>query len=272
VEEGSGDYSLASELFMELAGETRFSILVSLSKKPAKLSSLSREMDITVQDVHRNLNRLMQEGLVNRSDGTFHMTEYGTVVMKQVSGLLVVKKHRKFFEDHGLAGAIPDKFLQRIGALYACKAVSSVTAVLQTLKKLESSASKSIKVMVAQAWPEEGEIFIDKASRGIEILALTGYNTIVPRNVTELIGPRLEELAAKGIFRGRMVEKISVAIYIADESEAALMLPNSKGEVDMNTMFLGSDPVFCEWCADLFDYMWNRSRPLNTKKLRVVEY
>ncbi|HUG97322.1 MAG TPA: helix-turn-helix domain-containing protein, partial [Nitrososphaera sp.] len=102
MEEGSDDYSLASELFMELASETRFSILASLSKKPAKLSSLSRELDITVQDVHRNLNRLAQEGLVKRSDGTFYLTEYGRVVIKQVPGLLFMKRHRELFEDHSL--------------------------------------------------------------------------------------------------------------------------------------------------------------------------
>ncbi|WP_148681132.1 ArsR family transcriptional regulator [Candidatus Nitrososphaera gargensis] len=73
------------------------SILSSLSKKPAKLSSLSRELGITVQDVHRNLNRLSQEGLVKRLDGMFYVTEYSMVVMKQVPDLLVMKKNRKFF-------------------------------------------------------------------------------------------------------------------------------------------------------------------------------
>jgi predicted transcriptional regulator len=69
-----------------------------------------------------------------------------------------------------------------------------------------------------------------------------------------------------------MIEKVSAALYIADASEAALMFPNLKGEVDMSTMFVGRDPAFCEWCADLFDHMWAKSKPLNVKKLKVVEY
>src|SRR5919199_2887683 len=94
---------LLSDLFMELASETRFSILASLNKKPAKLSSLSRELDTTVQDVYRNLNRLMQEGLVKRVDGgVFDVTEYGRVVMKQTPDFMIMKKYRKFFEDHSL--------------------------------------------------------------------------------------------------------------------------------------------------------------------------
>jgi hypothetical protein len=41
-EENLDESPLLSDLFMELASETRFSILVSLNKKPAKLSTLKR--------------------------------------------------------------------------------------------------------------------------------------------------------------------------------------------------------------------------------------
>lgn len=70
-----------SSLFMELASETRFAILMSLSKKPARLSSLSRELNTTAQDIFRNLNRMTEEGLVRKSDGEFSITEYGSMVV-----------------------------------------------------------------------------------------------------------------------------------------------------------------------------------------------
>jgi predicted transcriptional regulator len=258
---------------MELASETRFSIMASLHKKPAKLSSLSRDLDITVQDVYRNLNRLMHEGLVRRSDGVFYLTEYGTVVMKQIDDFLVMKKYREFFTDHNLAGVVPDKFLQRIGALQNCKTVSSATAVFQSLKKMQSSATSSLRVIVSQAWPEEGEIFIDRAkNHGVKISALVGYNSIFPKNVIEYIFPKIEELISKGLFERRMVERANVSVFIADNREAALAFPNTKGEVDMTTLFIGEDPMFCEWCSDYFDYMWKGSKPFDLKKVKIVEY
>ena len=266
------DYNLASELFMELAGETRFSILASLNKKPAKLTSLSRELDLPIQDVYRNLNRLMQEGLVRRADGIFYTTQYGMIVMKQVPDFLVMKKHRKFFEDHNLDGVVPEKFLQRIGALQSCKIVSSVTAVFQSLKQLQSSANKSLNVIVSQAWPEEGEIFIYKANHGVKILALVGQNTIFPRNVVEYIIPEINELVSKGIIERRMVEQVTIAVFIADNRKAAVAFPNTKNEVDMDTLFVGEDPMFSEWCSDYFDYMWKRSKPFDLNKVKIVEY
>jgi predicted transcriptional regulator len=269
----SDDSLAAAELFMQLASETRLSILASVHKKPAKLSSLSRDLNITVQDVYRNLNRLMEEGLVRRLDGVFYLTEYGIVVMKHIDGFLVMKKHREFFKEHRIAGVIPDKFLQRIGSLQNCKVVNTVTAVLQKLKEVESSAAKSLKLMVSQAWPEEGEIMIDKAGSGVEISVIVGHNTIFPKNVAENIAPRVEKLASKGTIKGKMVEQLNMDIYIADNARAAVMFPNAKGEVDMNTMFVGEDPIFCEWCSDYFDYIWQRSsKPVNPRKLKIVEY
>ena len=145
----SEDEILASELFLELASELRCSILISVSRNLAKLSYLARELDATVQDIHRNVNRLMVAGLVRREDGKIHLTEYGRLVTKQIAYFTFMKKHEKFFESHTL-GDIPEKFLQRVGALQKCEFVRSVAAVMERLKKAASlsncrfMASKSL--------------------------------------------------------------------------------------------------------------------------------
>jgi predicted transcriptional regulator len=269
--DGREEHALASDLFTELGSEIRCSVLMSLSKGPAKLSSLARQLDITAQHAHQNLNRLCNAGLVERCDGTFQITEFGRMVTGQIPYFLFAKKHRAFFTDHTL-GDIPEKFVQRIGALQNCKTLNSVTAVFQSLKKLQSSANESLKIMVAQAWPEEGEILIDRANHGVRISALVGHNTIFPRNVVEHIVPRINELIAKGIFERKMVEQVSVALFIADDREAEIVFPNIKGEVDMNNMFVGENTTFCEWCSDYFDYMWKDSQPFSLSKIKVVEY
>jgi predicted transcriptional regulator len=273
MEQGSDKTSRASESFMELASETRLSILTYLNERPAKLSSISREVNTTVQDVYRNLNRLVEEGLVRRStDSMFHLTEYGMIVMKQIPDFMFMKENKKFFEDHSLVGIIPDKFLQRIGALYNCKTVNSATAVFQSLKKMQSAATKSLKIIVSQAWPEEGEILIDRANNGVRIFSIVGQNTIFPKNVVESIIPKLNLLISNGIMERRMIEKVRIAAFIVDDREAALIFPDTKGEVDMTTLLVSSDSMFSEWCIDYFDYLWKDSKPFDMKKVKVVEY
>ena len=273
VEHTSDKTSRPSELFMELASETRLSILTYLNERPAKLSSLSREVNTTVQDVYRNLNRLLEEGLVRRStDNIFHLTEYGMIVMKQIPDFMFMKENKKFFEDHSLVGVIPDKFSQRIGALYNCKTIISATAVFQSLKKMQSDATKSLKIIVSQAWPEEGEILIDRANHGVKIFALVGQNTIFPKNVIENIMPKVNVLISKGIMERRMIEKVRLATFIVDDRIDALVFPYTKDEVDMTTLIVGRDSLFCEWCTDYFDHMWRDSKPFNMKTIKIVEY
>jgi predicted transcriptional regulator len=264
--------SNAWELFMELASETRYCLLFGLRDKPSKLSMLARIHGTTVQDIFRNLNRLTREGLVKkRSDGLFYITEYGIMVLNQIPYFIFLKKHKNFFERHSLEKSnIPIKFLRRIGELCKCERVDSVTAVLQRLKKLESSANQFIKVIVSQAWPEEGIIFIDRAKHGIEVTTIAGHNMIFPKNVVNDIMPTIRNLVSEGIFKTRMLEDVRVAIYIADKKEAAIMFPDAEGEVDMTTLFVSKDPEFCEWSSDLFEYFYQKSKPLDISKLRVV--
>lgn len=263
--DGSGDPEAAG-LFMELASETRCAIIGSVARRPAKLSTLARELGVTVQDVHRNANRLVDAGLLERRDGEFCLSEFGKVVAAQLPYFAFMNGNRKFFEEHTLA-PLPDKFVQRIGALTGCRIIETVTVVLEELKTLEMSAERRLNIMVTQAWPEEGQILIDRAKSGVDVRGVVGRNTVFPKSVVNGIVPALEQLRSH--VNSRMMDRLDVAVYIADDS-AAVMLPNSKGEVDMGSMLAGDDPLFVEWCSDLFDHMWARTVPMDIKKAKIV--
>jgi predicted transcriptional regulator len=96
--------------------------------------------------------------------------------------------------------------------------------------------------------------------------------TIFPKNVIENIMPKVNTLISKGIMERRMIEKVRVATFIVDDREAALMFPHTKDEVDMTTLLVSRDSVFCEWCTDYFDHEWRDSKQFDMKKIKVVEY
>ncbi|MEO9294994.1 MAG: helix-turn-helix domain-containing protein [Nitrososphaera sp.] len=213
----------AAELFLELASETRCAILASLLGRPAKLSTFARDLGVTVQEVHRNVNRMAEFGLLRRADGVFYLTEFGRMATRQAEGLLFMKSHARFFEEHTLDG-LPDKFAQRIAALRGCTLVSSVMPVLERLKKLEAGTDKKLKIMVSQAWVEEGKILAHKASEGAEVQTLVGKNTVFPKEVIESIMPPLNKLRSAEMIKSRMVDHVSIALYISDV-QAAVMFP-----------------------------------------------
>jgi predicted transcriptional regulator len=211
--------SLSSELFMELASESRLSILMTLKDRHSKLSTLARTHSTSVQDVFRNMNRLTKEGLVKKkdADGLFCLSEYGIMTLLQIPYFDFLKSNKKYFEEHSLKKSnIPSKFLLRIGELQNCEVVESVTLVLQRLKKLEASANKTLKVLVSQAWPEEGLIFVEKARQGVKIMTIAGHNMIIPKSIVTDIGPTFDKLISEGMFEARMLEDARIALYISD--------------------------------------------------------
>ncbi len=263
---GSAEGADGVDLFLELAGQTRRSMLESLMRRPAKMSTLARELGVTVQDIHRNANRMADAGLIERTDGALCLTESGRMIVRQISYFLFIEKYSKFMNSHTLA-TVPEKFLQRMGALEESRLVETVTLVMQELKRLESSASRRLKIAVTQAWPEEGSILIDRIRQGVEVWVIVGHNTVFPKNVVDEIVPIIEKLQSGP--QNRMVKHLDLALYIADE-EAAVMFPNRNGEVDMSAMFVGSGSEFVEWCSDLFDHVWTRSGPFDIMKTRIA--
>jgi DNA-binding HxlR family transcriptional regulator len=67
------DYENTEHIFFELASEHRLQILFRLHNEKTKLARLARDLGVTMQEVHRNLNRLTAAGLIGQdSMAIFH--------------------------------------------------------------------------------------------------------------------------------------------------------------------------------------------------------
>lgn len=123
--------------------------------------------------------------------------------------------------------------------------------------------------MVSQAWGEEGRIIIELSMHGVQVMSIMGKNTIIPKEIIDSIGRSIEKMPTNQKMQTKMVEKVEIALYISDE-RAAVMFPNMRGEIDMGAIFIGSDPMFYEWCNDLFDHYWERGGYFDVRKTTVV--
>lgn len=252
---------LPTEIFMELASDTRYAILLTLNEEPTRTNKLAKDLNLTVQETHRNTARLTETGLIKKdSEGLFSLTEYGSLVVEQIQYYQFLFKHRKFFEDH--ACDLPLKFKQRLGAFQNCDLVTKVTNVQQRIKKIESEAKDRISLIVSQAWEDEGKILLDRVKNGVKISTIFGFDSVMPDEIAENIQKKLIGFIQKGILEQRIVdENVKISLFIADK-QAAVMFPNQRGEIDMSTLFVGKDAQFYEWCTDYFEYLWNTAKPI----------
>jgi predicted transcriptional regulator len=272
----ANDYEHTERIFFELASEHRLQILFRLNKEKTKLAKLARDLDATMQEVHRNLNRLYDAGLIEKnSSGDFSLSTFGRIIIRQISTFSFLSKYQNYFSEH-VAGDIPMKFIYRIGALNNCQFMNGIVAVIERWKKMYDESEEYICAMLPQIPLELIETLLPRITSGkLKFSYILPQNAMVPRKRIDLLKQAgYQDLLKKGAVERRMIDQIQIAVVL-NEKQATILFPNFKGITDMTSMFYSddkSDPekLFHDWCLDFFRYNWYNSKSFDESKLLEV--
>ena len=262
------NYENAAGDFLELASEQRLNIIFNLLLKKTKISSMAKELDATVQEVHRNFERLSDAGLIKKDkDGYFDLTTYGKTICTQVPSLLFLSKNKKYFENHDF-GDIPMKFIQRIGALSVGQHVKGFVKVLEQWKSIYKNADDYIYQIFTEVPLDLIEPLLSRVKHGVKFNYVFSESTIIPKGRKELLAKLgMKNLLEKGLVERKMKKNVSVVIVL-NEKEACVVFPTLDGDADMREMFYSKDQLFHEWCLDYFRYCWYGSGVFQEGKLK----
>ena len=269
-------------IFFELASDQRLSILFKLNRQQLEndrvynLSKLAKHLNATIQEVHRNLNRLMDAGLIEKdSAGLFSLTTFGNTIINQIATFDFLSRNKEYFSTHTCGEKTPMKFIHRIGALNNCEFVTGLVAVIELWKqRIYRESTQYIYGMLPQIPLDLIETVIPKikGDDGIKFNYILPQKAMVPKKRAELLkNAGFHEFIKKGIVERRMVDRIQVAILL-NEKQATVMFPTAKGlgESDMNSVFYSEEPLFHECCLDYFRYRWYNSKSFDESKLLEV--
>jgi len=265
-----GTFANTEKTFFELASEQRLAIIFRLNEKSAKISQLAKDLDITMQEAHRNVSRLQGAGLIEKDpEGIFSLTTFGNTITKQIPTFNYLSKHKEYFSEH-ILGELPIKFIMRLGALDKCEFVKGVVAILERWKDIYREAEEYIYEIVPQVPIDLIEPAVSRVKQEVKYSYVLPKDVIIPKGRKDLL-KKLghNELLNKGAIERRMVESVKVAV-ILNEKQAAVLFPTQKGETDMNMIFYSIDRVFHEWCLDYFRYRWYGSDIFDESKLKEI--
>src|SRR5918998_730052 len=94
-------FSSMEEIFVELASSQRLSIIFMISSQRLRLSALAKSLNLTIQEVHRNTNRLLDAGLIEKnSEGVFFPTTFGNAITRQLSIFEFLSSNKGYFSIH----------------------------------------------------------------------------------------------------------------------------------------------------------------------------
>src|SRR5215213_776707 len=206
--------------------------------------------------------------------GYFSLTVFGDMIIKNISAINFLSKHKRFFSEHNFHN-IPIKFIQRIGALEKSDFLSGFVAVIEYIKRMYQNCEKYIYSILPQVPLDLIHTAIPIVrEKGLKFKHILPIDALIPKKSEEFLkNEGYSQLLYKGIIERRMVTKTNLGIVLT-ENQALVMFPLSKGQVDMNFIFCNNVSIdgglFHEWCLDYFIEIWNNAKTFDSGKLKKV--
>jgi predicted transcriptional regulator len=262
--------------FIELSNSQRLQIINALRNSRMNLTLIAKHLGITMQEAHRNFNRLMDAGIVTRdSSGSYSLTTFGNTIITQLPSINFLSKNKNYFSDHYFAD-LPMKFVQRIGSLDNSKFIQGLVAVIEEIKELYRHSEEYIYGMIPQVPLDLMEVAVKTVMDcKIKFNYILPKNAVIPRKGKDFLNEiNYQELLKSGSIERKMIDEVKVSVVL-NEKKSLVMFPSIKSETDMNAAFSSgmdkdNNKLFHEWCLDYFRYSWLDSKPFDNSKLREV--
>jgi len=264
------DYEKTADDFLELASQQRLGILLRLLDKKSKVTVIAKDLDATVPEVYRNFERLVKADLIVKdADGDYSITTYGKTVCAEIPSLAFLSQNKKYFKNQDF-GDLPQKFIQRIGALEKGQHIKGFVKVLEQWKNIYKNSDEYIYNILFEV-PYDSDLLetlVKKVGKGVKVNSIFSESAIIPKDRKQTLEKfGFKKLIEQGNIERKMRENVKITV-ILNEKDACVTFPKFEGEVDMSEMFFSDDPIFHEWCLDYFKYCWNDSRVFQESKLK----
>ena len=237
------------DLLFEFSSIERMNIMKSLLEERLKLSHVSKNLDMTVTETSRHLQRMSDIQLIDKDvDGAFGPTPYGELALSLLSSLDFISRNREYFLEHDIS-SLPEELISRISELSQAQLNTDVVRALAHVDNMFQEAEEYMWVMsYAHSLPSTIPIVEERLEKGVILQRIFPETIIPPIGEAETIsGPC------------RTLPKVDVRV-IMTEKEAMCSLPMIDGKTDY-TSFIGKDPRFHKWCKDLYLYYWEKADP-----------
>lgn len=236
-------------LLFEFSSTERMRIMQSLIDERLKLSQVSKNLEMTVTEASRHLQRLSDLQLIEKNvDGAFKPTSYGKLAIRLLESLDFLSVNRGYFLEHDILG-LPDELISRISALSLANLNTDIVRVLSHVDKMFQEADEYMWVMsFAHSLPSTIPIVEERLENGVVL------QRIFPEEIIPLTG-EAETIAGPC----RTLPKVDVRIMLT-EKEAMVSLPSIAGKQDYSS-YIGKDRRFHQWCTDLYLHYWEKAKP-----------
>jgi predicted transcriptional regulator len=219
-----------------------------------RLSHISKDLDLTLSESSRHLQRLSDAKLIKKdSNGLYLLTSFGENVLSQLQGLDFVSRNSDYFNDH-IMSTLPYEFLNRIGELNNSVRSSHLFKGLELVKNAVEGTQK-------QMWILSDKIFnLFSSTVNQKLSPKLDCRLILPANEMPSDNEAIVPSTAPGVNK-RTLPSVEFMILVFDNN-AGFTSKRQDERMDYGAGFQSRDPISYKWCKDLFLYYWDKAEPL----------
>jgi predicted transcriptional regulator len=248
------------DLLFEMSNEHRHNIMLLLRKEAMRLTSISKELDLTSPEISRHVSRLSDTGLVTKDvEGFFSLTPLGEMVLTMLQEFEFISRHTEYFETHTHDG-LPAEYVKRIGELSGSRFMDSIPGFFRQIERVITEADEYVWLLVDQFPLNHLPLIVEAIERGVR------FRIVEPRN--RVITPDLDAMAPEEsraltrtkitpLVEQRMLDEVDVYLYVSDGG-CVTAFPTLKGENEYKG-FTSTDEGSHRWCRQLFLHHWDRA-------------
>ncbi len=255
-----------SEIINELGKPKRIKILRRLKRGIYCLSDLS-DNSISLATVSRILKWMCKRGIAFRKDEKCRLTGFGIAIEKLFSAIEDVSAFKE--ELLNLAEFIdflPPEIIAGMHYLKKSKIMSVEEALSVGLTYLANSKNYGLyidKIIDYNVY----KMMAKKNLEGVEERVISTKNTIFDRTSTFRRAIRDLDLSKEEL--DIIAEKVQIRIY-----DTPIQLGVIDGEIGIlqlndviDRIYVSNDRDFIRWCEYIFWYIWQRSKPVDIRKI-----
>ena len=248
------------DILFEVSNEDRHGILLQLEEETTNLTQLSKKLGLSLPETSRHVSRLCDVGLTRKdTEGLYHLTTYGRLLLKQFRELEFTAKHREYFTSHITAG-IPSEFLKRIGDLSESAYTDNIPEFFHRIENIIKQAEEYVWLLVDQFPMNHLSLIVEAIDRGVQ------FRFLEPRN--RVLDPDLEAMAAEEsdaivrrkitpLVEQRMIDEVNVFMYLSEKG-CVFAFPTLKGENEYKG-FISTDETSLKFCRELIQHYWDEA-------------
>ena len=248
------------DLFFELSNEERITILTELEREPQKLTQLSTKLELSNQEISRQLNRLFKINLIQKDvDGLHHLTPFASSALNLMSSYAFLTKNREYFTTHTPL-RIPQDHLMSIGFLVETKFSDDVLMNFYYLEKMMQEAEDYIWLMTDQILTSLLPLAQKKRAEGVVFKQIVWDNINLPptfydwfSDKRELFQQQTPEKATR-----KFTKNLGIIIAMSEKEVSQIFFPDIEGRFDYKG-FRSQSKNALDWGKKIFLDYWDKA-------------